>query len=135
MSRRTHSIFSTGLAVMTVALLTAGPLAAQGTGEQWEYTGTMEMMGMKMPMPPTKLCQKPNAAQTPPVQSNCTVSDVQVQGNTTSFKILCGPPEPMEGSGKATRTADRLDTTYRMKNADGEMLYTMSGKRTGSCQP
>ena len=123
------------LALITATVMTAGPLAAQSTGEQWEYTGTMEMMGMKMPMPPTKLCQKPDAAQTPPVQNNCKVSDVQVQGNTTSFKILCGPPEPMEGSGKTTRTADRLDTSYRLKSADGEMVYNMSGKKTGSCQP
>ncbi len=134
MTRIAHGVSWTALA-LTAAVLTAGPLAAQTTGEQWEYTGTMEMMGMKMPMPPTKMCQKPDAAQTPPMQSNCKVSDVQVQGNTTSFKILCGPPEPMEGSGKTTRTADRLETTYRMKSADGEMVYNMSGKKTGACQP
>ena len=134
MIRFTHSIGWTALA-LTASIMSAAPLAAQATGEQWEYTGTMEMMGMKMPMPPAKMCQKPDAAQTPPMQSNCKVSDVQVQGNTTSFKMMCGPPEAMEGSGKTTRTADRLDTTYRMKSADGEMVYTMSGKKTGACTP
>ena len=129
--------YSVGWTVLTlmVAVLTAGPLAAQAAGEQWEYTGTMEMMGMKMPLPPAKMCQKPDAAQTPPVQNNCKVSDVQKQGNTTSFKILCGPPEPMEGSGKTTRTGDRLDFTYRLKSADGEMVTNMSGKKTGACTP
>lgn len=134
MTRITHSLSWAALA-LTALVLTAGPLAAQTTGEQWEYTGTMEMMGMKMPIPPAKLCQKPDEAKMPPVQSNCKVSDVQVRGNTTSFKMLCGPPEPMEGSGTTTRTADRIETTYRMKSADGEMVYNMSGKKTGACQP
>jgi hypothetical protein len=133
----TRTALSVGCIALAVAaqVSNASPLAAQAAGEQWEYTGTMEMMGMKMPMPPTKMCQKPDEAKTPPVQSNCTVSDVKVQGNTTSFKMMCGPPERMEGSGTTTRTADRLETTYRMKSADGEMTYNMSGKKTGACTP
>ena len=134
MTRKTHSARLIVLG-MTAALMTAGPLAAQSAGEMWEYTGTMEMMGMKMPLPPTKMCQKPDAAKTPPVQNNCKVSDVQVKGNTTSYKILCGPPEPMEGTGSSTTTADKIDFTYRLKSPDGEMVTNMSGKKTGTCAP
>ncbi|MBI5040772.1 MAG: DUF3617 family protein [Gammaproteobacteria bacterium] len=125
--------WTTALA-LTSALATA-PLAAQPTGEEWEYQGNMDMMGMKMPVPPTKRCEKPDTDKTPPVESNCTVSDVQTQGNTTRFKIKCGPPEPMEGSGTTTRTNNRVDMSYTFKTSGGEMLYTMTGKKLGACTP
>ena len=120
--------------VLSMGMITAA-LAAQHAGEEWEYQGNMEMMGMKMPLPPVKRCEKPDAGKTPPVENNCTVSDVQTQGNTTSFKIKCGPPEPMEGSGTTTRTNDTLDASYTLKTADAEMVYTMTGKKLGPCTP
>ena len=73
--------------------------------------------------------------KTPPVESNCKISDVQTQGDTTRFKILCGPPQPMEGSGTTTRKDDRVDMSYKLKTADGEMAFTMNGKKLGSCVP
>lgn len=124
----------TGL-VLTIAV-SAAPLAtAQTAGEQWEYQGTMEMMGMKMPMPPSKMCQKPDTAKTPTMQENCKVSDVQTKGNTTTFKVQCGPPQPMEGTATTTVTGDSLNATYKMKMPDGEMTYNLSGKKTGTCTP
>ena len=120
--------------VLSMGMITAA-LAAQPAGEEWEYQGNMEMMGMKMPLPPVKRCEKPDADMTPPVENNCTVSDVQTQGNTTSFKIKCGPPEPMEGSGTTTRTNDNLDASYTLKTAEAEMVYTMTGKKLGACTP
>lgn len=134
MTRKIQRVIWIGLSV-TAAIFTASSLAAQTAGEQWEYQGTMEMMGMKMPIPPSKQCQRPDAAKTPPVQNNCKLSDVQVRGNTTSYKIQCGPPQPMEGSGQTVSTGDRLDATYKMKMAEGEMTYVMTGKKTGSCTP
>lgn len=134
MTRKHHRAIWTGCS-LTVAVFAASPLAAQTVGEQWEYQGTMEMMGMKMPIPPSKVCQKPDAARTPPVQNNCTISDVQTNGNVTTYKVLCGPPQPMEGSGTTTGTGDRRDVTQKMKMAEGEITYVMTGKKTGSCTP
>lgn len=125
--------WTTALA-LTASLATA-PLTAAPAGEEWEYQGSMGMMGMKMPLPPVKRCEKPDADKTPPVDSNCKVSDVQTQGNTTRFKIKCGPPEPMEGSGTTTRTNDTLDASYTLKTAEAEMVYTMTGKKLGPCTP
>ncbi|MBI5462974.1 MAG: DUF3617 family protein [Gammaproteobacteria bacterium] len=124
----------TALLTLSVGIIST-PLAAQPAGEEWEYTGSMDMMGMKMALPPVKRCEKPGQDKTPPVDGNCKVSDVQTQGNTTSFNIKCGPPEPMEGSGTTTRTNNQLDASYTLKTADAEMTYTMTGKKLGPCTP
>jgi len=122
-------------ALALTATLASTPLVAQATGEEWEYQGNMEMMGMKMPVPPTKRCEKPEQDKTPPVESNRKISDVQTHGDTTLFKILCGPPQPMEGSGTTTRKDDHVDMSYKLKTADGEMVFTMNGKKLGPCGP
>lgn len=122
-------------ALILAATFATAPLSAQPAGEEWEYQGSMDMMGMKMPLPPTKRCEKPDADKTPPMESNCKVSDVQTQGNTTRFKIQCGPPEPMEGSGTTTRTNDTLDSSFTLKTADAEMAYTLTGRKLGPCAP
>lgn len=121
-----------------IIMLTGMPLAAQQPGEQWEYQGNMEMMGMKMPVPPTKVCQQADRKEiTPPVDksSNCKFEDVHIQGNTTSFKMICGDPTPMEGSGTATRDGDKLDMNYIMKSEQGEMKFAMTGTKLGECTP
>ena len=120
---------------LTLTLLAGAPLAAQPAGEEWEYQGAMEMMGMKMPLPATKLCQKAVQDMTPPVDSNCEVADVTTAGNTTSFTMRCGPPEPMEGSGTTTRTGDTLESRYTLKSAEGEMTITSTGRKLGDCVP
>jgi hypothetical protein len=133
MNGKHYGIACTAL-ILTATFATAS-LAAQAAGEEWEYLGNIDMMGMKMPLPPTKRCEKPDADKTPPVESNCKISDVKTAGNTTSFKIKCGPPEPMEGSGTTTHTNDTLDASYTLKTAEAEMVYTMTGKKLGPCTP
>lgn len=134
MNFRYYRIISTTL-VMT-AILASTPLIAQQSGEEWEYQGNMEMMGMKMPIPSTKRCQNPEEVNNvPPVESNCKISDVQTEGDTTSFRMLCGPPDPMEGSGTTTRTEDKVDMKYTLKSPEGEMAFAMTGKKLGACTP
>lgn len=109
---------------------------AQQAGEQWQYQGNMEMMGMKMPVPASTVCQPADQKDmTPPVEkdSNCKVDDVSTQGNTTTFKMSCGDPNPMEGTGSATRTDDTLEMNYALKSAEGEMKFMMTGKKLGDC--
>lgn len=119
--------------LILAAILTIPALVAQTTGEEWEYQGNMQMMGMSMPIPLTKVCQEVNQEMTPPVDGNCEVNDIQAQGNITSFKMHCGPPEPMEGSGTTTRTNDRIEMKYTMRSEAGEMNFNMSGRKLGSC--
>jgi hypothetical protein len=133
MNDRYYRIVCSTLAL--AAALAGTRLAAQTTGEEWEYQGSMEMMGMKMPIPATKHCQQ-QAEQdmTPPVDSNCSVTDVRTEGDTTSFRIQCGPPAPMEGNGTTTRTDDHLESRYTLKSAEGEMSFAMTGRKLGNCE-
>jgi len=124
-----------GLCAMYLTLLLAGsPLVAQQAGEEWEYQGNMDMMGMKMPIPATKRCQNPaEENNTPPVESNCEVKDVVTEGNTTSFNMVCGEPDPMQGSGTTTRTDATVDMKYSMTTEEAVMTFTMTGKKLGAC--
>lgn len=122
--------------VLLIMAMISLPLTAQQAGEQWEYQGNMEMMGMKMPVPATKVCQPADQHDmTPPVdaESNCSVADIQTEGNTTRFRMVCGEPNPMEGNGTTTRTDDQLTTSYTLTSAEGEMTFTMAGKKLGPC--
>jgi len=87
-----------------------------------------------MPIPVTKVCQEPQQDMTPPVDGNCEVTDIQTQGNTTSFNMRCGPPEPMEGSGTTTRTDNNVEIKYVLKSEMGEMAFTMTGNKLGTCK-
>lgn len=109
--------------------------AATPAGEEWEYTMTVEMGGMKMPLPASKVCTRPGEGNTPPVEKNCKVKEHKVTGATTSFVIVCGPPEPGEMSGKFTRKGDRVEGRYTMKQDGEAMTVTANGKKLGSCDP
>jgi hypothetical protein len=117
---------------LTATLASPSPVA-QTMGEEWEYQGNMQMMGMSMPVPLVKVCQEVEQEMTPPVDGNCEVHDFQTQGNTTTFKMRCGPPELMEGSGMTTRTDDLIDMKYTMRSEAGEMTFNMTGRKLGSC--
>lgn len=111
------------------------PTHAAEVGEQWEYSGTMDMMGMKMPMPPSKICSKPGAESTPTADKRCKVSDVKTTASKTSYRVSCPPPDAMEGSGEAERKGDTIVSSFRMKSKDGEMRMTMTGRKLGACTP
>jgi hypothetical protein len=117
------------------ALAGAWPASAQPNGDEWEYAMTVEMAGMKMPLPPTMVCARPDEGNTPPVDKHCQLKDRKVSGSSTTFHIVCGPPEPGEMKGQFTRKGDRLEGRYTLKNADGEMIVVTTGRKLGACDP
>lgn len=122
-------------ALLLGAWVIAVPAHAQTAGESWEYTGSMEMAGMKMPIPPTRACALPSETGAPPVDPRCKIIDFKASGNKTTFQVVCGPPDPMQGSGESTRTGDRIDSRYRLKSSEGEVVMTLSGRKVGTCTP
>jgi hypothetical protein len=122
-----------GAAVVALAMFVgAGHLRAAPTKESWEYSGTMDADGMKVPLPATTVCVAADAT-TPPVDKNCKLSDVKTVGDKTSFQIACGKPNPMSGTGESTRSRDKVQSTYRLKSADGDVVTRLTGHRVGSC--
>jgi hypothetical protein len=129
----------TQLAALVTVLL-AGVLSSTDTigqtrGEEWEYAMATEMGGMKLQLPPSKICVRPDEGITPAVDNNCHLKDVKVNGATTNFRIVCSPPDPGEGTGRFTRKGDRVEGRYTMKNSDGEMVVIANGRKLGSCEP
>lgn len=124
------------LIVFGVLYALGGALDARAAGgEQWEYQGTVEMMGMKLPIAPTKVCQQPDAPQVPPMEGTCSFSDVSRKGGTTKFSFTCEPPEAATGSGIAVLKDNQIITKYAMTTEDGEGTVTLLGKRLGACEP
>lgn len=125
---------SQALARLLATVVAAGALLSTGAaraaeGELWETSGTSEAMGMKMPMPPSKECVRPNADPKPEMDKSCKFS-----GSLTGhFGFKCSQPEPMEGEGDVKRSGDQV--TFRMKARMGEMdvLVNQTSRKLGRC--
>lgn len=135
-------IFS-GLGLVLIAqYLGASAAVAAGLDDLWEMTSKVEMPGMPMAMPPqtVKVCtpKGKQADSMVPREGNCKVQDLKQTGNKTTFKIACGGPDPMTGSGEiVTLGPDAYKgTTHISTNAGGQrvtMTNSFSAKRVGSC--
>ncbi|MDH5265543.1 MAG: DUF3617 domain-containing protein [Betaproteobacteria bacterium] len=127
--------FTAALTALTVLAPAASPEAAPAKGEQWDYAMTMEMEGMKMPLPATRVCVAPEEGNTPPVEKHCKLKERKVRGITTTFHIVCGPPEPGELKGEFTRKGDRVEGRYTMKQDGESMTVVATGRKLGDCDP
>ncbi|MCS7101768.1 MAG: DUF3617 domain-containing protein [Burkholderiaceae bacterium] len=112
------------------------PIAvAQPKGEEWEYALTMQMEGMKMPLPPSRVCLRPDEGHAPETEKHCTFKERKVSGATTTFHIVCGPPDPGEVKGSYTRKGDRVEGRYTIKRGANTMTVQADGRRLGRCDP
>lgn len=104
-------------------------------GEQWEYAMTIDMAGMKMPLPVSKVCARPDEGNTPPVEKHCKLKEHKVVGTTTTFRIVCGAPDPGELKGQFNRKGNRVEGRYTMTQGGESMTVMAVGKQLGSCDP
>ena len=113
---------------------------------QWEITSQMEMPNMPMKVPETKMTQcvtgeqlkdpasmmgggpggKPNSA--------CKISDHKTSGSTVSWKMVCPPPQALDGTGEMTFKDDSYTGNMKMKTDQGTMTMKIAGKRLGDCK-
>lgn len=124
------------LIVALLIVLVCGVCAAAGPDEQWEMTTQMQMQGMSMPGDKRLICQPASSAYDPErgkADKNCTMSEVKMVGNKTSWKMRCTGKDAMDGVGEMTRTADTMQGTIRMQADDMEMTMAMNGRRVGTC--
>lgn len=132
--------------VPAAVCLFALPLLAADTPSpmkpgKWEITVQMEMPGgMSMsPRTITRCVTKEDAAnaeKTLPTmrnESECKISDVNVDGKTVSWKINC-EKQQMTGEGKITYENDTYSGEMHMKMPEHEMSMKYNGKRVGDCE-
>ena len=114
---------------------------AAGNDELWEVTSKMDMPGMPFAMPgqTTKMCMQkgqagdPNKSVPKNKDQDCTMSDVRMSGNTSSWKMTCTGKHPMTGTGEITRGDGTYSGKTVMHSKDGDMTMVYSGKRVGNC--
>lgn len=107
----------------------------------WEITTTTEMEGMPGMAPPPMTHTQCITAESLVPQSEgesdvCQVSDMEVDGNTVSWKILCsGQGGGMEGTGSITYNGDTMEGTMEMvmQAMNMKMKNTLTGRRIGEC--
>lgn len=126
---------------LLAALCLSGVAQAAGNDELWAVTTKMEMEGMPFAMPgqTSNVCiekgkqNDPNRAVPADKDRNCTMSDVKVSGNRSSWKMKCTGKDPMTGSGEMTSGNGSYTGKMQMHSADGDMTMNYAGKRIGSC--
>ncbi len=106
---------------------------------KWEVTMQMDMPGMQMPPRTfTKCVTKEDAAKVENAiprgrnDSECKLSDVNVDGNSVRWKINCEARQTT-GEGKITYENDAYVGQLHMKTPDHEMTVKYTGKRLGEC--
>lgn len=115
----------------------AGPEMNPG---KWEITTETEMVGMPMKVPPVThtqcLTSEDLVPQSDEASNECKITDVEVSGNTVSWKIICtGQNGRMEGTGRVTYSGDRMEGFMDMAMPDAGMQVKskITGHRIGAC--
>jgi len=151
MKRSSGSLMA--IAVIVFALVMAGcskkeetavPTAkpAQGTLNmeegQWEITTSFEMpgmpAGMAKPHTATVCLSKKDYVPKQPEQTDCSMQDTKVDGNTVSWSVVC---KDSTAKGRVTYAGSTFDgvieTTAKEGGKDMAARMTMKGKRLGPC--
>lgn len=112
----------------------------------WEITTKMEMPGMPVAMPPTKITHcytsqdVENTDKTIPKDQSCKLDSHNVSGNKVTWTVSCKEKSgDMKGSGEMTYQGNSYDGMMKMTvQSKGEqamnMTYRYSGKRLGDCR-
>jgi uncharacterized protein DUF3617 len=129
-----------------VATLVAAP-AAWAIDMQdglWEVTTRMDMPGMPAGMGAHTMqhCYTKKDVQNPkdtlPKDGQCTVTEFNVQGNTTTWTMQCTGDHAMTGRGSMTYRGTSYAGTVNMQmKQDGQamnMTQHIEGRRIGACQ-
>lgn len=128
------------IAIMSTLVLPATIFAADTMREgKWELITSMEMQGMPMKMPSTKIehCYTKedvkDQKKTITTDKNCTVTDLKQSGNKVTWKMKCTGKNPGEFSGETVFKGDAYDSSMIMKSQGQTMNMKVKAKRLGNC--
>lgn len=122
-----------------LSLATLSAAAQGGPDELWDMSTRMEMAGMPGQTFNMQSCMKKGQTQPDRMNQdrNCKVAEQRTVGNKTTWKIVCGGPNPVTGEGEVTRTRDTMNGRIRMTGKRGnepfDMTTVMSGRLVGTC--
>ena len=128
------------ITILSTLVLPATIFAADTIREgQWEMITTMDIPGMPVKMPSTKIehCftkedvnDQKKAIST---DKNCTVTDLKQSGNKVTWKMKCTGKNPGDFSGETVFKGDSYDSTMKMETQGQTMNMKVKAKRLGNC--
>jgi hypothetical protein len=128
------------VAVLFALVLPATGFAAETMREgYWELTTSMDIPGMPMELPPTKIkhCYTEedvkDQKKTITTDKNCTVTDLKQSGNKVTWQMKCTGQNAGVFSGATVYTGDAYDSTMKMQTQGQTMNMKVKGKRIGAC--
>ncbi|OGT99509.1 MAG: hypothetical protein A2X80_14090 [Geobacteraceae bacterium GWB2_52_12] len=128
------------IAVLSILSFAASSFAADTMRDgYWELITTMEMPGMPMKMPPTKLkhCYSKDDVKdqkkTITTDKDCTVTDLKQSGNKVTWKMKCTGKNAGTFSGETVYRGDAYDSTMKMQTQGQTMNMKINAKRLGNC--
>ena len=137
MVKRFLSLLLVFVFMLSFGTAMAGPNLNPG---KWEITTETEMVGMSMSVPPVThtqcITKEDLVPQSDEANKECEVTDVKIDGDTVSWKIICaGQNGQMEGTGRITYSGDTMEGTMDMviKGAGMKVKNKIIGKRIGKC--
>jgi len=116
----------------------AAPKSVNMQEGKWEITNAMEMegmpAGMMKPHTMTMCLSQKDSVPKDTEQKDCTMKDIQVDGNTVNWEVIC---KDSSGKGSVTYAGSTFDGVMEtmMKEGGKEMTakMTMKGKYLGPC--
>jgi len=105
----------------------------------WELITTMDIPGMPVKMPPSKVkhCYTKDDVKdqkkTISTDKNCTVTDLKQSGNKVTWKMKCTGKNAGVFSGETIYKGDAYDSTMKMKTQGQTMNMKVKAKRLGDC--
>ncbi|MHB8122959.1 MAG: DUF3617 domain-containing protein [Desulfuromonadaceae bacterium] len=128
------------IALLSALVLSSTCFAADTMRDgYWELVTTVDMPGMPMSIPPTKMkyCytkedvkdQKKSIS----TDKNCTVTDLKQSGNKVTWKMKCTGKNAGDFSGETVYKRDSYDSTMKMKSQGQTMNMRVKARRLGDC--
>lgn len=136
MARKVFLVSMVMCIILYLGTAWAGPKINPG---KWEITTTTEMAGMPSQSITHVQCITNDdvVPMSNEASQECQVTDIQIKGDTVSWKISCGDQAGgMEGTGKITYKGDSMHGTMHMTTTGGgnmQINNTLTGRRIGEC--
>jgi hypothetical protein len=128
------------IVILSLLVLPATIFAADTMREgYWELVTTMEMPGMPMKMPPTRMkhCYTredvKDQKKTITTDKNCTVTELKQSGNKVTWKMKCTGKNAGDFSGETIYKGDAYDSNMKMETQGQTMNMQVKAKRLGNC--
>jgi hypothetical protein len=139
MARKKGKLFAAAIILLVSSAAYADIDLHEG---MWEITNKVEMSGLPIKLPETKISQCITKQKVIPksnkkINKHCTVSEQKIEGDTVTWKMQC--KNKIESNGSVIYHGDTLEGIIKSNTVIPnmgtiEVDIHLSGRRTGECK-